>query len=61
MVWLHRAQGDTQTVISPRDPNYSLEPLELKIGETLKRTVKPESALSQSASTAFTVSERRFT
>jgi hypothetical protein len=32
-------QGDTQAVISPRDPNYSLEPLELKIGETLKRTV----------------------
>jgi hypothetical protein len=31
--------GDKQTLISPRNPNYHLDPLELKIGETVKRTV----------------------
>ena len=31
--------GDSQTLIPPRDPNYALEPMELKIGETVKRTV----------------------
>jgi hypothetical protein len=31
--------GESQTVISPRDPNYALDPMELKIGETVKRTV----------------------
>ena len=32
-------QGDTQTLIPPRNPDYTLDPLELKIGETIKRTV----------------------
>ena len=32
-------RGDTQMVVAPRDPNYSLDPMELKIGETVKRTV----------------------
>jgi hypothetical protein len=32
-------QGDRDTVLSPRNPDYRLDPLELKIGETVKRTV----------------------
>jgi hypothetical protein len=32
-------QGDPDTVISPRNPDYKLDPLEVKIGETVKRTV----------------------
>jgi hypothetical protein len=32
-------QGDSETLISPRDPDYHLDPLELKIGETARRTV----------------------
>ena len=31
--------GDAQTVISPRNPDYHQEPLEIKLGETVKRTV----------------------
>lgn len=31
--------GESQTLIPPRDPHYALDPLELKIGETVKRTV----------------------
>lgn len=31
--------GDSQTLIPPRTPDYALDPLELKIGETIKRTV----------------------
>src|SRR4029434_2271533 len=31
--------GDSQTLIPPRDRNYALEPMELKIGETVKRTI----------------------
>src|SRR5262245_41295886 len=32
-------QGESQTLIPPRETNYTLDPLELKIGETVKRTV----------------------
>jgi len=32
-------QGATDTVISPRNPDYRLDPRELKIGESVKRTV----------------------
>jgi hypothetical protein len=32
-------QGDSQTLLPPREPDYRLDPLELKIGETVKRTV----------------------
>jgi hypothetical protein len=32
-------QGDAQTVLPPRDPNYQNDPIELKINETVKRTV----------------------
>lgn len=31
--------GESQSLIPPRDPNYALEPMELKLGETAKRTV----------------------
>lgn len=31
--------GDSQTLIPPRNPDYALDPLELKIGQTVKRTV----------------------
>jgi len=31
--------GEEKTILPPRNPDYKLEPLELKIGETLKRTV----------------------
>jgi hypothetical protein len=33
------AHGDKDTIISPRNPDYKLEPLELKLGETVKRTI----------------------
>jgi len=33
------SQGGAENLISPRNPDYSLEPLEIKIGETLKRQV----------------------
>ena len=32
-------QGERGTVLSPREPNYRLDPLELKIGETVNRKV----------------------
>jgi hypothetical protein len=32
-------QGESETLVAPRDPHYSLDPRELKIGETAKRTV----------------------
>jgi hypothetical protein len=32
-------QGESQTLLPPRDPDYHLDPLEVKMGETLKRTV----------------------
>lgn len=31
--------GDAQTVISPRNPDYHLDPIDLKLGETVKRTI----------------------
>ncbi len=31
--------GDATTIISPRNPDYQLDPLELKLGETVKRTI----------------------
>lgn len=31
--------GDRDTIISPRTPNYQLDPLDVKLGETVKRTV----------------------
>lgn len=31
--------GESQTLLPPRNPDYTLDPLELKIGETVKRTV----------------------
>lgn len=31
--------GDVSTIISPRNPDYHLEPLEVKLGETVKRTI----------------------
>jgi len=31
--------GNADTVISPRNPDYRLDPFEIKIGETIKRTV----------------------
>jgi len=31
--------GDAQTIISPRNPDYHLDPMELKLGETVKRTI----------------------
>ena len=30
---------DTETLVPPTDPNYTLEPLEIKLGETVKRSV----------------------
>ena len=32
-------QGGAENLISPRNPDYKLDPLEIKIGETLKREV----------------------
>lgn len=31
--------GSDRTVLSPRNPDYQLDPLELKLGETVKRTI----------------------
>lgn len=31
--------SNTETLVPPRDPDYKLDPLELKLGETVKRTV----------------------
>jgi hypothetical protein len=31
--------GEEKTILPPRNPDYKLDPLELKIGETVKRTV----------------------
>jgi len=32
-------QGDSQTLLPPRNPDYQNDPLEIKINETIKRTV----------------------